>query len=327
MLKRLTETSWFVDANFSIVPSIYKQLLTILTYNSQAQTYVPAAFILMTGKQETLYRTAFSALTTVCKSHKINIEPKNIMTEFETGMRNALIANYPTATLLGCYFHYCRCLWTYAAKNGLKVSERITTTKKIIALLKILPHVNILERKAIFSELKDSFKNQHKMFKDFLAYYEKNWLNKYSIDFETIETNDRLVRTNNVCEQYNRRLTQKIKIKNPRLAILISNLIEEDLFKKKVIGSLSQQNEEIFINHCSVSRDQALPFSMIIDILSQAKKQRYNFRNILSDQNLQTKLIDICQKCEEFLYPKLKSQTEIDNEQDSNKGNYKPYYL
>jgi len=322
MLKQLQENAWFVDATFSIVPSAYYQLLTILTFNIQAQTYVPSAFILMSGKHENCYLAAFSALNVVCRGLKLLIKPKYIMTDFEKGLRNALEWIYPEAQLLGCYFHFCRCLWFYAAKNGLKSQSRIITTKKIISLLKILPHLDEKDRKEVFEEIKESFKNTEKSFKDFLEYYKKNWLTRYSISFDSIENNDRLVRTNNICEQFNRRLTQKIKIRHPRLSILISNLIdEEDLFKKKIIGSLSQQHQEIFLNHCSVSIDKALPFSNIVEILSTARKEKYNFRRILTDEAFKSKLIKISEKCEEFLFKKLKTQSQIDNEINSQKGN------
>jgi len=322
MLKQLQENAWFVDATFSIVPSSYYQLLTILTFNIQAQTYVPSAFILMSGKHENCYLAAFSALNVVCRGLKLSIKPKYIMTDFEKGLRNALEWTYPEAKLLGCYFHFCRCLWFYAAKNGLKSQSRITTTKKIISLLKILPHLDERERKEIFEEINESYKNSEKPFKDFLEYYKRNWLTKYSISFDSIENNDRLVRTNNICEQFNRRLTQKIKIKHPRLSILISNLIdEEDLFKKKIIGSLSQQHQEIFLDHCSVTTDNALPFSNIVEILSKAKKEKYNFRRILTDEAFTNKLITISEKCEKFIFKKLQTQSQIDNELNSLKGN------
>ena len=322
MLKQLQENAWFIDATFSIVPSCYFQLLTILVFNTQSQTYIPAAFILMTSKHENCYITAFSALNSVCKGLKLSINPKHIMTDFERSLRNALEWIYPDAELLGCYFHYCRCLWFYAAKHGLKLPSRIITTRKIISLLKILPHLDDNERKEIFQEITESFKSSEKVFKDFLEYYKKNWLTKYSINFESIENNDRLIRTNNICEQYNRRLSQKIQIKHPRLSILIANLIdEEDLFKKKIIGSLSQQHQGTFLNHCSVSKDKALPFSMIVETMTRAKKEKYNFRRILTDDTFKNKLIKICEKCEEFLFEKLKTQAEIDNEHDSQKGN------
>jgi len=55
--------------------------------------------------------------------------------------------------------------------------------------------------------------------------------------------------------------------------------------------------------------------------MTRAKKEKYNFRRILTDDAFKNKLIKICEKCEEFLFEKLKTQAEIDNEHDSQKGN------
>jgi len=153
MLKQLQENAWFVDATFSVVPSGYYQLLTILTFNMQAQTYIPAIYMLMTGKHENIYTAAFSALNSICKGYKLSINPKHIMTDFERALRNALEWTYPESELMGCYFHFCRCLWFYAAKHGLKSSSNIITTRKIISLLKILPHLEEIERKEVFKEI------------------------------------------------------------------------------------------------------------------------------------------------------------------------------
>ena len=83
-------------------------------------------------------------------------------------------------------------------------------------------------RKELYLELKEGIKDLDNVYKDFLLYYSKNWLNTYSVYFEAVEGEGRYVRTNNVCEQYNRRMKQKIGIKHPRLAILIKALLEEE---------------------------------------------------------------------------------------------------
>jgi len=63
----------------------------------------------------------------------------------------------------------------------------------------------------------------------------------YIIDFDEIESKERFVRTNNICERYNERLLRKIGIKHPWLSVVISMLLqEEDLYKTKILGNMSQ---------------------------------------------------------------------------------------
>ena len=90
MLKQLEERAWFVDATFSVVPSGFYQLLTILVYDTSTKTYVPAAFVLMGSKHQTIYEMAFQALKTVCRSNNINLQPTHIMSNFEATLCNSL---------------------------------------------------------------------------------------------------------------------------------------------------------------------------------------------------------------------------------------------
>ena len=322
MLKQLEEKAWFVDATFSIVPTGFYQMITILVYNVSAKTYVPSAYILMASKHQSMYEMAFQSLKTICKGYKINVSPTHIMSDFEAALRNALVAAFPSIKLIGCYFHYCQCLWLYATKHGMKTGQRILLTKKLITLLKILPHLGLEERSAIFKEIKEVFKNSDNVYKEFLIYYAKNWLKSFSIDFDTIEGPNRLVRTNNICEQYNRRLKQKIQIRHPRLAILVTVLLEEEaLFKRKILGSLSLVSVELFMDHSSVAQDDILPFSAFTLSIYKAKQNGCNLRSITNNLRLMERLERLCEKGEDFVFTKLKTLTEIDSESQNSGGN------
>ena len=59
-------------------------------------------------------------------------------------------------------------------------------------------------------------------------------------------------------------------MKHPRMAILITALIEEEnIFKQKIVGSLSQIPCAVFLEHCSVSKNEAFPFSNIMNLILQ----------------------------------------------------------
>ena len=88
--------------------------------------------------------------------------------------------------------------------------------------------MELQERRECYNEVKVAFGNRESVYKDFLNYYSKNWPTNLSINLDTIEGQDRFVKTINICEQYNRRLKQIIQLKHPRLAILIINLLEEE---------------------------------------------------------------------------------------------------
>ena len=314
MLKLLEEPVWFIDATFSIVPTSFYQLLTIIVYHTSTRTYAPAAFILMNGKHERLYGAVFSSLVSVCKGYNIHLKPLKVMSDFELALRNAIQEVFPSVELMGCFFHYCQCLWMHASKLGLRAPSRIQTTKKLLVLLKVLPHLEQKDREEIFAEIKIIYKPKEKPFQEFISYYQKYWLD-YSIKFEEFESEDRFVRTNNVCEQYNRRLKQKIQMKHPRIAILITALLEEeDIFKRKIVGSLSQIPCPVFLNHCSVSKEEALPFSYLTGIILEKKKFKHNLRSSLAENDFIDSLMNLCEKCQDFVFPQLANQDNRENQ-------------
>lgn len=167
----------------------------------------------MTGKHYNLYLTAFRALSDICFNYGMKLRPRIIMMDFEKGMRNAVLKVFPTAKLLGCFFHYAKCLWFWASKHGLRTKNNIDQTKRIILLMKILPHLSKENKLELLKEIKILFKENP--FADFLKYWEKNWFD-FDIDpTEDIEGNDKLVRTNNIVEVYNR-MKFKIGVNHPR---------------------------------------------------------------------------------------------------------------
>ena len=50
--------------------------------------------------------------------HKLS--PEFLMCDFEKPLRQATKEVFPSATILGCEFHFCRAIWKSAARFGLK---------------------------------------------------------------------------------------------------------------------------------------------------------------------------------------------------------------
>lgn len=113
MLYRLSEAKqWFIDGTFSVAPSGYMQLLIIMVYIPEYKIFYPASYALMTGKSEKLYLSVFQAIINVSNQEDLTLKPTVIMTDFETGMSNALKAAFHIndKNLVGCYFHYTKAL-------------------------------------------------------------------------------------------------------------------------------------------------------------------------------------------------------------------------
>jgi len=92
MLFHLSQAhQWFIDGTFDVAPSGFKQLLIIMVYLQKFHVFYPAAYITLTGKSESLYFHAFSDLKAVAIQHEFSLKPTLVMSDFESGLRNAII--------------------------------------------------------------------------------------------------------------------------------------------------------------------------------------------------------------------------------------------
>lgn len=139
---------------------------------------VPFMFILMNGKRQQLYRDIFLYI----KENLIDFECNSFLTDYETGMRNALREIYPNVQLLACWFHYCQAIRKMIKK--LHMTRKISTNKQIRSLyfkflcISLLPADKIEEA---FLQLKlQCNATDMTFFADFLKYYERQWLRKVS---------------------------------------------------------------------------------------------------------------------------------------------------
>ena len=90
MMYQLAKSSqWFVDGTFSISPSGYIQLLIIVVYIPTFKIFYQACYILLTGKSEKIYLSAFQSLKSVVQEEELTLRPDIVMMDFELGLKNA----------------------------------------------------------------------------------------------------------------------------------------------------------------------------------------------------------------------------------------------
>lgn len=106
------------------------------------------------------------------------LEPSEIITDFETGMRHAINKFYPDVILRGCWYHYCAALRKRLLKLGLhqllKTNYFAKCVKKMLMNLPLLPVERFIEGyEYIISSAKDnSIFNE---FKGMFKYFEEYW--------------------------------------------------------------------------------------------------------------------------------------------------------
>jgi len=116
---------WFIDGTFSVAPSGFQQLITIIVYINDHKIFYPGCFILATNKSQKLYQYALQALVSVADEEGFKFKPKTIMTDFEQGLRNAIKSIFKISdsgenetNLVGCYFHFVKAIIKKAKQLG-----------------------------------------------------------------------------------------------------------------------------------------------------------------------------------------------------------------
>lgn len=129
----------------------------------------------MTRKTSTCYTALFQYI----EKNIFNLQPKEIMTDFEGGMRNSIKMVYPNVILRGCWFHYCSAIRKKVVQLGLyPLTNRNRKAKLIfkeIMSLPLLPAANIVQG---FIHIK-KLANVHGLlgrFIGFFTYFESFWL-------------------------------------------------------------------------------------------------------------------------------------------------------
>lgn len=132
----------------------------------------------MTKKTEESYASIFKYI----QEHIFQLEPVSFTTDYEVAMRNAIKRIYKNAILVACWFHYTQALrrkcskidnfFLHAAQN-----EMINRIFHKFLAIPLLPPNKIREG---FELLKLALQcmEPRKPFKEFLTYYERQWLRK-----------------------------------------------------------------------------------------------------------------------------------------------------
>lgn len=131
-------------------------------------------YVLMTKRNTECYTSVFKYVESV-----FQLEPKEIITDFEQAMRNSLRMVYPNTTLRGCWFHFCAALRKKHLKLGmhklLKENDSAKQIQKMLMCLPLLPPKNFKEGYAYIKRCAEDW-HLHKKFSKIFKYFENYWI-------------------------------------------------------------------------------------------------------------------------------------------------------
>ena len=126
----------FVDAIFDVVPHTFYQCLIIVIFDMGVKTYVPTAWILMTGKTDKCYWQSFNWLTSTVQ----NITPAYVGVDFEWDFFSQVSNHFSDAELIGCKFHFKQAVRRKMISMGIPEAEvKFTMRSGVVDLITVIP--------------------------------------------------------------------------------------------------------------------------------------------------------------------------------------------
>ncbi|XP_014775939.1 uncharacterized protein LOC106873210 [Octopus bimaculoides] len=106
--------NWSADGTFKVSPSIYYQLYYI---HIQESTFsIPRVFALLPGKTNETYVRLFTYLLQL----RLQLNPKSLLTDFESGARKGSVEKFPEVTINSCHFHLSKSILKKICDLGLR---------------------------------------------------------------------------------------------------------------------------------------------------------------------------------------------------------------
>ncbi|OWY92932.1 LOW QUALITY PROTEIN: hypothetical protein PHMEG_00037850 [Phytophthora megakarya] len=91
----------FVDGTFRCVPRGYKQCVIVMVHDRATGMSVPVYYVLSTSREERAY---WNIVHVIAQGTDQQIEPAEIVCDFEPALQNALQVQFPNAIVIGCLF-------------------------------------------------------------------------------------------------------------------------------------------------------------------------------------------------------------------------------
>ena len=81
---------------------------------------LPSVFCLLGGKKAATYKRMIYELKMACLGLGLEFRPSEILLDFEAAVIESLRFAFPTAILIGCFFHFGQCLFRKLCDVGLR---------------------------------------------------------------------------------------------------------------------------------------------------------------------------------------------------------------
>lgn len=268
---------WYADGTFKSAPKPFQQVFTI--HGIKYDNVIPTIYALLTNKQKDTYIEVLKNI----KLLKPGLNPKTIMTDFETAQISAFQEVFPGIESRGCFFHFCQCIWRQIQSESAIRSKYEDIDDPDFSLhireLAALAFVPVDDVQTCFEKLtKTPFYEEHEqLLTPLLDYFENTWIGKirragegrlppkFSLSLWncTDATKNDLPKTNNAVEGWHNAFSSLLGAHHPTIWKFINGLrdqqsLNELKIEHYIAGNLPKKGRKKY-------RDTAARIKIIVE--------------------------------------------------------------
>lgn len=240
-----SRVQFYIDGTFKVTPFKACQLMIIMAELQHKPR--PICYVVMRSRKEDDYRTVFEFIRDgVLSFDGVERIPNSVLTDFEKGMRNAVLTVWPEINLHGCNFHFTQAIRRKASKLK-SLSTKIFRNSKHHVTIKMFMRLSLLPCNRVeagYQQLENFIMNSRRLkkdFKKFIKYFNLTWFRKFEPNEWCVGNLQR--RTNNNLEGYNRFVKDFIPRK-PAPYVFLDGLVNLAHDASSKFESERQQNSQ-----------------------------------------------------------------------------------
>jgi hypothetical protein len=200
--------------------------------------YVPVFYVLLQSKKEATYDRALEGCYNASDK---KMRATTFTSDFELAIINSMANRFPTATPVGCLFHWKQAIRRKALEFHIpkELISHLIGQNGIMNILTVIPVEEILSKGIPYCRSRTIETSYQKELDHFWAYFEKTWLRQYDprvwnihyLKSQPEASEVKIIqRTNNPLERFNRRLNDSFESFHPSMCTFVDTIrkISED---------------------------------------------------------------------------------------------------
>ena len=230
------------DGTFKTAPPPYLQLYTI--HGVENNRRVPLVFALMTNKSTADYQRLLQLLHRYTQRAFNRVwSPNLFITDYETGMINAVATDLPNTNHHGCLFHFTQAIFKKVKEYGLtrayRRNNQVTDFVRKIMALPFLPIPVLRMNYNLHKQANRRLMRQYPALLRLTRYFEMTWLNgPFPLRMWNVHDRHPRLRTTNAIEGWHKRWNNLVGRVRPNIWYLIVCLKKEEAVVHRVVRKI-----------------------------------------------------------------------------------------